>query len=161
VELVQSVLSIHPVQPVESVQPTESAQPVESVLSVQPVQPVQPVRPVRPERKEVRLESLEPGSGSHGKEGVLDAPVTLADVMQWVEETPRVYPHRPRQDVQGVQGVQEFSLSIGSINLTVEEPRPAISFVPPPSPPMGNRQPGVGGSGSPASRLGRHYIRVR
>ena len=122
--------------------------------------------PVRPEI----IESLEFGSESHGKQEVFDSPVALVDVTQWVEDTPQVYPQYPRrpqpevqgvQGVQGIQEVQEFSLSIGSINLTVEEPQPLIRHVPLLSPPVGGGQASVGGSGSPASRLGRHYIRVR
>jgi len=127
---------------------------------VKPAESFEAVELVRPEI----IKSFESGGESHGKQEVFDSPVTLLDVMQWEEETPRVYPHRPQPEIQGaqgVQGVQEFSLSIGSINLTVEEPQPVIRHVPLLSPPVGGGQAGMGGSGSPASRLGRHYIRVR
>lgn len=127
-----------------------------------------------------------PNPGETGETGAIPAvkPGTkpgnlFAEVRRWVAEptpespTPAISPvpaepteptvqSAPSAPVSPgpVQENREFSLSIGSINVTVEDP-PGAADYPPPPPPQQNRQRSSPGGESLSSRLGRHYIRMR
>jgi hypothetical protein len=142
---------------------------------LQPSQPAleQPTNQVQTPVPGENAHVIKHGKGKNetetGKETDSSSSIALADIQQWVsavepESLPAVNKSQtrstsPREQVsRQQQEVQEFTLSIGSINLTVEEPQSIIQQEPP-SPPVSAGRPGVGESS--ASRLGRHSIRVR
>ena len=96
---------------------------------------------------------------------------TLEDVRQWVAQPdppaprprPLHSPHPPQPDPGLLQESREFSLSIGTISVTLEDFQTGIGIPRnPPAPVPQNRRRATKATGAtPASRLGRHYIRLR
>jgi hypothetical protein len=83
-------------------------------------------------------------------------PITLKTVKEWVAGSP-VKETETAGGQAPLQENREFNLSIGTINLTVEEPRTGPPVNKPPQ--IKNNAPVINNPRS--SRLERHYIRIR
>lgn len=105
------------------------------------------------------------------------AEIKLEAAKQWVVEPAQPAPlsqtaqtaqsvHSPHSSHPGpglLHENREFSLSIGTIAVTVEEPqaRAEIQPIPTVQIPTASHRDQKGGTGTPSSRLGRHYVRIR
>jgi len=82
------------------------------------------------------------------------------DSMDHIISVPAAQPQKPAQVMQPEPiETQQFNLSIGSINLTVEAPEPQMQTVSPPRPEP-KRQASYSGEAT-NTRWGRNYIRVK
>jgi hypothetical protein len=102
---------------------------------------------------EQEAETFAEPANETGKEGTA-LPITLKTVKEWVAGSP------VKETAGGqapIQENREFNLSIGTINLTVEEPRAETPVNKPPQ--IKNNAPVI--SNPRPSRLERHYIRIR